>query len=127
MAYEIQFKTYRNHLHAIVTGQNSADTVARYMHDVLRECGRINCYFVLIEERLEGSRLDSIDIFFVASEGAADALCFFRAIAYVDEAMDPELSYFAETVAVNRGLPVKVFAAKAQAEDWLLAQCQDAA
>jgi hypothetical protein len=43
-----------------------------------------------------------------------------RAIAYVDVNADGDLMQFAETVAVNRMLPVAVFSNVADAEKWLL-------
>jgi hypothetical protein len=44
---------------------------------------------------------------------------FFEAIAYVDVNAAGALMQFAETVAVNRALPVKVFPTVAEAEEWL--------
>jgi len=43
----------------------------------------------------------------------------FEAIAYVDVNADGELMKFAETVAVNRSLPVVVFSSVSDAEKWL--------
>lgn len=49
------------------------------------------------------------------------SLGIFQAIAYVDPLMG-EMAKFAESVAVNRGMPVKAFASVAAAEQWLLTQ-----
>jgi hypothetical protein len=43
-----------------------------------------------------------------------------EAIAYVDVNGASDLMHFAETVAVNRGLPIAVFSTIADAETWLL-------
>ena len=50
-----------------------------------------------------------------------NALGIFQAIAYVDPRMG-DMAKFAETVAVNRGLPVKSFSSIVDAEHWLLKQ-----
>lgn len=92
----------------------------RYMADIHRECAERGCPRVLIEERLEGPRLGTTDVFQIASEGSAKAKGMFRAIAYVDVNAETKSMEFAETVAVNRALPVAVFSTAAEAEQWLL-------
>lgn len=45
----------------------------------------------------------------------------FAAVAYVDvHAKNHDNMKFAETVAVNRGVPVRVFGSVRDAEEWLL-------
>jgi hypothetical protein len=121
VAYHLSFERHPDYLHATVTGTNSVGAVMQYLDDVRQECIRQNCYRVLIEERLEGPRLPAMDVFSIASEGAMKALGIFHAIAYVDERMG-DMGTFAETVAVNRGMPVRVFSNVAAAEHWLRAQ-----
>ena len=104
-------------------GSNSADVVSQYMRDVLHECQKEECFRVLIDERLEGERLNAGDVFEVASEGAMNALGVFQAVAYVDERMGV-MADFAETVAINRGMPVKVFRSVVDAERWLVDQVE---
>ena len=74
----------------------------------------------MIEERLEGPRLQTFDVFSVASETCQQALGLFRAVAYVDVNARGNLMQFAETVAVNRGVPLKVFDTVGEAEAWLM-------
>jgi hypothetical protein len=109
-----------SYLHVIVTGQNSKDNVMRYLDDVLLECVHRNCRRVLIEERLEGPRLGTLDVYTIASEGSQRALGKISAIAYVDVNAQGDLMKFAETVAVNRMLPVALFSTVSEAEKWLL-------
>lgn len=52
-------------------------------------------------------------------ERPGDRLERFEAIAFVDLNAQGDLMQFAETVAVNRGLPVNVFPTVAEAEAWL--------
>ncbi len=119
MSYEIAVDEKSGYLHAIVTGQNSVESVMRYMEDLHRECAARGCFRVLIEERLVGPRLGTPDIFRIASEGSGKSRGVFTAIAYVDVHAEGDLMKFAETVSVNRGLPVAVFSSVSEAERWL--------
>jgi hypothetical protein len=121
MDYQLSIEQHPAFIHVTVTGLNSRETVAAYLRDVVEECRTRNCFRVLIEERLKGPRLQLMDVFSVAAEGAMTALGVFQAIAYVDEYMG-EMAEFAETVAVNRGMPVRVFTSVGEASTWLLRQ-----
>lgn len=120
MTYELTIDQKPTYLHAIVTGRNSREHVTRYLGAILQECMARRYCRVLIEERLEGPRLGTFDVFKIASEGSRRALGLFEAIAYVDVNAEGNLMQFAETVAVNRALPVRVFSTVADAEQWLL-------
>jgi hypothetical protein len=120
MSYNLTLVQKPAYLHAIVTGLNNKENVKRYLEEVLRESKNRGCSQVLIEERLEGPRFRTISVFQIASEGSRRAHGYFKAIAYVDVNAEGDLMKFAETVAVNRGLPVRVFSSVADAEKWLL-------
>lgn len=120
MTYELTIDQKPTYLHAIVTGRNTKENVARYLEEVLRECTVRNCFRVLIEERLEGRRFRALDVFEIAAQGSSRALGVMEAIAYVDINAEGDLMQFAETVAANRALPVTVFPTVADAEKWLL-------
>lgn len=126
MSYELNFDRRPNYIHAIVTGQNTAEAVVQYMTDIQSECEKQDCYRVLIEENLEGPRLGEMEIFNLISKGSSTALGFFELLAYVDENQQFEISKFAETVAVNRGIPVAVFSSVADARNWLKHRPEDA-
>lgn len=119
MGYAVTFGERATYLHAIVTGENSVENVAAYLEEIRHECLARSCSCVLIEERLTGPRLGTIDVFELASRASERALGVFRAIAYVDVNAGAPLE-FAETVAVNRGVPVAVFSSVTEAERWLL-------
>jgi hypothetical protein len=122
MTYELTIDQKPAYLHAIVRGPNSVENVAGYVEEIRRECTARGCFRVLIEERLEGPRLGTPDVFQIASAGSGSARGVFQAIAYVDVNAESRLMQFAETVAVNRGLPVAVFSTVADAEKWLLSE-----
>lgn len=118
MSYQITVEQRPDYLYFEVTGTNAAESVQAYLDDVLSACKKHDCYRALVHERLAGPRLKVDDVFDIASEGAMKALGIFQAIAYVDEQMG-DMSYFLETVAINRGMPIKVFRTLAHAEHWL--------
>ena len=120
MSYTLTIKRKPTYLHAIVTGTNSRDNVANYLQEIMRECTSQKCFRVLIEERLEGPRLGVLDVFEIASRGSKNSLGKLRAIAYVDVHAEGGLMEFAETVAMNRAMPVRVFSTVAEAEEWIL-------
>jgi hypothetical protein len=120
MAHQLTIQQEPHFLHVVVTGTNSADTVARYLDELRRECIARRCYRLLIEERLEGERLSTFPVYKVISEASERARGLLHALAFVDvNAQGPSME-FAETVAVNRGIPVAVFKTVAEARAWLL-------
>jgi len=118
MSYQIEFEERSAYLFARVTGEDSSDTVLRYMEDILRECEKTGCPRVLIHECLEGPRLSFLELFDLLSEGSRRAIGKFRAVALVDEKMG-DTAEFAEDVAVNRGLPMRVFDDVETASQWI--------
>ena len=120
MTYKLTIDQKPTYLHIIVTGQSTRENVMQYMQDVIRECIHLNCSAVLIEERLEGTRLGTFEVFSMVSEGAKQFLGRLHAIAYADADGDRGLMQFAENVAVNRGIPIRIFSNVPDAETWLL-------
>jgi hypothetical protein len=125
MAFNIEYLDRSGYLHAVVTGTNTPENVLHYMSAIRAECERTDCYRVLIEEKLDGPRFDEMEIFALITEGSPDALGFFEALAYVDEQQDFEVVKFAETVAVNRGIPIATFSSIADAENWIRHRSDD--
>jgi len=120
MTYTLTIHEKTTYLHAIVTGLNSRETVQQYLQEIRTECLARGCFRLLLEERLEGPRLGLLDVFKIASEGSPEVSGMFKAFAYVDVNAQGDLMQFAETVAVNRRLPLAVFSNVADAEQWLL-------
>ena len=121
MSCKVNFEQRADYLHATVTGTSCRESVKQYIDEVLAECKKRQSTRLLIEECLEGPRLDGMDVFAMASEGSMRALGFFEAVAYVDPKMG-NLKDFAESVAVNRGLPIALFFSVAEAVQWLQEQ-----
>jgi len=120
MTYKVTFSQKAGYLHAVVTGRNTKANVMHYLEDILRECVARDCFRVLIEERLEGPRMGTMNIFDIASQGQSHAGRR-PTIAYVDvNATNTSDMKFAEDVAVNRGTFVRVFPTVADAELWIV-------
>lgn len=109
MAYTLKIEQKPGYLHATVTGPNSADTVARYMREVMQECTARRCQRVLIEENLEGPRLGTMEGYALVTAGAKQFHGLLAALAFVDLNAEGGVMRFAEDVAVNRGIPARVF------------------
>jgi hypothetical protein len=122
MSYVLRIEPRPNYLHAVVTGRNTRHNVLRYIEDLLRECEARGCWYVLVEERLEGPRLGTMDVFEIASQRGRPLGSNVRGVAYVDVNASGDLMKFAEDVAVNRGYPVRVFSTVDAAEKWLVAR-----
>ena len=120
MSYELKVEQKPEYLHFVVTGRNSQETVTRYMEEVMRACAARRCFRVLIEERLEGPRLGTMEVFQLVSSGSKRYQGMLKALAFVDLNAEGGVMRFAEDVAVNRGIPVRVFRTVEGAEKWLL-------
>ena len=121
MAYEVKIDPKPGYLHVRVTGENSAAAVSGYLAEVRGACERLRCPNVLVEENLAGPGLGAFDVFGVVSERSREAGRVMGRMAFVDvnPEHDARLMRFAETVAVNRGMMVRVFGSVGEAEGWL--------
>lgn len=126
MAYELKIEQKAGYLHFIVSGRNSQENVTRYMQEVMQECAARRCPRMLIEERLEGPRLGTMEVFTMVTAGAKRYHGMLEALAFVDLNAEGGVMRFAEDVAVNRGIPVRVFRTVDGAEKWLLSRAPPA-
>ncbi|MBP1655025.1 MAG: hypothetical protein H6Q28_1581 [Bacteroidetes bacterium] len=119
--YALSTVRKEGYLHAVVTGRNSAENVRAYLADVHRACEESRCPRVLIEEHLEGPSLRVIDVFQIIREASQKAWPVIKKIAYVDTHPGhfAENMRFAETVASNLGVYVRVFDSVQKAEAWI--------
>jgi len=122
MDYQLEMLTKNLFLHFRVTGKNTSEVALLYLQEIYQVCQSSPLRGVLIEENLDGPRLELIDIFEIVSQISLRVHPLRQIVAYVD--INPNHSQrdlkFAETVAINRGLQVKVFDDAAMAEAWLI-------
>ena len=85
----------------------------------MQECSARRCSRVLIEENLGGPRLGTMEVYALVTAGAKQLHGVLEALAFVDLNAEGGVMRFAEDLAVNRGIPVRVFRTVAGAEKWL--------
>lgn len=122
MSYALSLEEQPSYLHAKVSGTNSAQNAHRFLVEVHEAWVQRNHSAVLLEMNLSGPSLSVLSIFTIISERAPYAHGLKR-IAYVDTGSghDREQARFAETVARNRGVNVRLFPTVEAAEAWLRA------
>jgi hypothetical protein len=124
MSYNLQFEPRSKYVYVTVTGENSVESVNGYLAEVHAWCRQHKCPNVLIVENLAGPGLGTYSIFELVSRKSAGASQVVGRLAYVDinPEHDPKAMGFAEYVAVNRGIPVRIFATVQEAQNWLESQ-----
>jgi len=80
VGYALTIEPKPGYLHVVVTGDNTRDTVIRYMDEVVRECTLRQCFRVLVEERLAGPRLGTLDVFEMVATGSTRFLRTLKAM-----------------------------------------------
>jgi len=118
MTYKITATQKPTYTHFIIEGENTAENTLQYLRDIYKEC-TANNKRILIEERLEGKLLGTMDIYDIISTVSHDFLGFFKAIAYVDSHLENKTINFIENLGVNRSLPLRAFPTVEEAEKWL--------
>ena len=119
-AYEFIVEERPGYVHAIARGERTAENTLRALQDVGAACRRLDRGEVLLEMALSGPSLDMTSILKVISE-RSQAGTRLRKIAYFERSPDkPGRAGFAETVAINRGVNVRLFNERDAAIRWLL-------
>lgn len=124
MAYDLKAVRKDSYLHVLVTGDNTPEDVAGYLSQIRQVCAEYGLSKVLIEENLAGPPIDTVDVYDVVSAASVGVAPAIRQVAFVDT--NPEHDFaameFAETVAFNRGVNVKVFRDVPSAAKWIREQ-----
>ena len=120
--YRCTVESRTGYLHLSVRGENTVANVRRILSDVVAACAQHGCSRVLRRGTPERSEPGHAWRRSRSSPKAArrrDRLV--QQIAYVDTnpEHDSSLLDFVETVAVNRGVRVRLFATVPEAEAWL--------
>ena len=119
LPYQVTIEEKPAYLHAKVVGPRTPENAIRYLEEVYAACLRTGLSQVLLEMALSGPSLGPSGILRVVSERSADGSKL-RKIAYVEASMDgQQRAKFAETVAINRAVNVRLFESVDQAVRWL--------
>jgi hypothetical protein len=117
--YQLTILERPGYLHARVEGERTPENALRFLKEVYEACVQRGRWEALLEVRLAGPSLEIPDIYDVISQASADGAKL-RRIAYVDATTsDAGRASFAETVAVNRSVNVRLFADVSDAARWL--------
>jgi hypothetical protein len=123
-AYQLSIEPHPGWLHASVAGDNTPETVLRYMMEIRATCLRSGIFNVLIVVNLDGPGISMLEVYKVIAKTVDSAVGLGMHVAYVD--LNPLHSQanmlLAENVAMTRGIPVRTFGDVDQAREWLLAQ-----
>ena len=119
MNYHFKIEEHPKYLHAAASGKNSAENALRFLREAYEACMKCQASAVLLEMRFEGPALDTGSIYSVIAQRSETGRQL-RKIAYVAP-VDPDVSKskFAETVAINRGVNVRLFTTVEAAKKWL--------
>jgi hypothetical protein len=122
MSYNLKVIPKSSYLHVTVQGDNSPADVQQYLTDIQHACEKHDCRKVLIEENLSGPTIGIFDIFNVVTKLSQDASRAKLKIAYIDVNNKHDLSAmrFAESVARNRSVNIRIFSNFKEAENWML-------
>lgn len=106
-------------LHAKVAGERTPENAMRCLDEVYQACVRTGIANVLLEMAFTGPSLGAPGIIKVIEHASANGARLGR-IAYVEASLDGrQRARFAETVAVNRAVNVRLFDDAEQAAAWL--------
>jgi len=120
--YALTLEEAPGYLHAVASGERTAANARRFLEDSYRACVRLGHDALLLEVRFSGPSLPLGSIFAVIKDRAMDGASL-RRIAYVEANLrDGEQPKFAELVALNRGVNVRLFARLDAAREWLSAE-----
>lgn len=116
--YQFTIDEHPGYLHAKVVGPRTPENALRYLSEVYSACVRTGILNVLLEMNLSGPTLGAPGVFNVILQRAADGSKLGR-VAYVEAADEAVMARFAETVALNRAVNIRLFPDVAQAARWL--------
>ncbi len=118
--YQLRFKRRPEYFYAHLTAEeDSLELSVAYWKEVAQECKKIKCRKLLVEEDIPKNAISLFDMYEFVNKVVFELLNI--NIAFVDIYIDQmEANKFAELVATNRGVSVKVFNNFADAEKWLL-------
>lgn len=119
MSYQLTIEERTTYVYARADGELTSANALRFLEEAYAACLRSERLDLLLDMQLHGPNLSTTSVYEVISQRVADGSRL-RRIAYVPHnAGDPSMAHFAETVAVNRGVNVRLFRNVAAAEVWL--------
>ena len=124
MAYNFSVEQKPDYVHAKVSGDLTRPNARQFLVDAYQACIDRNVSSLLLEMAFTGG-LSLGEVCSVINERSLDGSNLER-IAYVDTNPDlpRDMAEFAELVALNRGVNVRLFSTLSEAEQWLQSSIQ---
>ena len=116
--YKLTVEKRPTHVHAKVVGERTPENALRFLKEAHAACDAHGRTSVLLEMAFSGPSMSAETIYRVVSERSPEAMKL-RKIAYVPRGDYEANARFAETVAFNRGVNVRLFGDIASAAKWL--------
>ena len=122
MELQVKVEARDGYVEATLTGVRTPATLMAAAERVTEACNKLKIFKVLIDVRKMRGRLDTLETFDVAGHRIPQRpeTRLITKSAIVDLPPNMDRIRFFETVAVNRGLNVRVFDDEAAAVGWLL-------
>lgn len=118
MPYQLTIEETPTYVHAKATGERTPANALRFLGEAYAAV-KSGCSALLLEMAFSGPSPQTGSIYDVITQRVPDGRKL-RRIAYVQMMIDDAaMPYFAETVAVNRGVNVRLFQNVAAAAEWL--------
>ena len=119
VAYNLTIDVQPTYVSARVVGERTPQNMMRFFNEVNAICTEHGVWSVLIEINFSGPSMGIGNVYEVVSKGSRDGMKLER-VAYVEAALGPtESARFAETVAINRGVNIRLFKDVESAKAWL--------
>jgi hypothetical protein len=119
VSYNLTIDLQPTYLRARGVGERTPQNMLRFFKEVHEACASQGIWSVLLEVNFTGPSMGTTNVFDVVSKGSRDGMKLER-IAYVEAGIgDVEAARFAETVAINRGVNVRLFRDSEAAKAWL--------
>ena len=120
MAYQIKVEQTPDYLHIAGAGTYTEENLRRFLLDAHRATLEHPCSSILLELDFAGRSLNMGSLYSIVCEKSAEAATFERiALVDVNPERTPEHAEFVETVAINQGVNIRLFATVAEAMRWL--------
>jgi len=128
MSYHLSIEEHPAYVHARATGDMTPENALRFLVEANGACTARGKRRLLLEFAFTGPSLNGGSIYDIVSARSSHAAVFER-IAYVDVSgeRNSEHKRFAETIARNRGVNVRLFPSLEEARQWLGSPANEAA
>lgn len=123
--YSLKMENQAGYLEAHITGKRTRETVSVLTGEIARTCFESQCSRILVDARGFEGFLGVFDSYHIVTQDFPKLRGRgIQKVAFIDREVPGMRGWFFETVAVNRGFNLRVFADRKPALEWLLGKPQ---